>query len=472
MAHDDDNGYDIEVLGQCRTNPREGSQHTQNVEARFLWSYAQEEALVALSEQGADKCWHLIADPERRAKRIAARYADLYFTSADKSRGKLQMLWPALAAFVVKDIVDAYRYSREDVLNGGWSNMARTSGPSQLVSELFTDASPYEHSLRVYAALAKGNLWLFMDIYPWLWFVLEYGLNRDGSLNADRLRSHVEERDASTLQAQSRDAVKELPFGANWMKRLHARIEADPVYAHGRSYFQTVPTWGGMDGGYGQFEANAGQAHRYVKANVKNYDKGYRVPGSEYWGSFQQAFYVLEEERKELSRLADDTGAIGRLQKVAQFKVTDEVRKTYSLFIDEYALDRAGKVSSQQEEVNIIAKQEQINVLQPLIYQDPKLIKTMDINHRISRASLGSLSPTYTLYFSSAPKNNDPALQATFDKPKGPWDYVTGKKMSLPNPTDRMVYVKELADKFNDLMKNRRAYMDGELQKIRGWLHA
>ncbi|UGS88687.1 hypothetical protein KOL96_00030 (plasmid) [Ralstonia wenshanensis] len=472
MAHDDDNGYDIEVLGQCRTNPQEGSQHTQNVEAKFLWSYAQEEALVALSEQGPDKCWHLITDPERRAKRIAARYADLYFASADKSRGKLQMLWPALAAFVVKDIVDAYRYSREDVLNGGWSNMARTSGPSQLVSELLTDASPYEHSLRVYAALAKGNLWLFMDIYPWLWFVLEYGLNRDGSLNADRLRSHVEERDASALQAQSRDAVKELPFGANWMKRLQARIEADPVYAHGRSYFQTAPTWGGMDGGYGQFEANAGQAHRYVKANVKNYDKGYRVPGSEYWGSFQQAFFVMEEERKELRRLSDDTGAIGRLQKVAQFKVTDEVRKTYSLFIDEYALDRAGKVSSQQEEVNIIAKQEQINVLQPLIYQDPKLIKTMDINHRISRASLGSLSPTYTLYFSSAPKNDDPALQATFDKPKGPWDYVTGKKMSLPNPTDRMVYVKELADKFNDLMKNRRSYMDGELQKIRGWLHA
>ena len=348
----------------------------------------------------------------------------------------------------------------------------RTSSLSAVASEAISDASPYEHSLRMYAALAKGNLWLFMDIYPWLWFVLEYGINRDGSLNADRLRSHVEKRDSSTLQQQSRDAINELPFGARWMGRLRGRIAGDPVYAHARSYFQTPPVWGGMDGGYGQFQANAGQAHRYVKANVKSYDKGYRIPGSEYWGSFSEAFYVMEEERKELSRIANDTEAIGRLQAVAQFKMTDEVKKAYSLFIDEYAMDPTEKVGSQEEEVNIIAKQEQINVLQPLIYQDPKLIRTMDVNHLISRASRGLASPTYTLYFSATPKNDDPSLQATFDKPKGPWDYMTGRKKSLPNQTDRMAYVKELAEKFNDLMKNRRSYMDGELQKIRRWLHA
>ena len=91
----DAEGYEIEVVGTCQTNPRQASQHQQNVEARHLWSYAQEEALVAVSEMGKDKCWHLIDDPERRAKRIAARYADLYFKSAEKSRGKLQLYWPA-----------------------------------------------------------------------------------------------------------------------------------------------------------------------------------------------------------------------------------------------------------------------------------------------------------------------------------------------------------------------------------------
>ena len=187
----DAEGYHLEVLGTCMTNSRAGSQHTQTVEAKYLWSFAQEEALVALSEQGADKCWRLITDPERRARRIAARYADLYFKSAEKSQGQLQMYWPALAAFVVKDIVEAYRYAREDVLNGGLRNMARASAASAVVSTVVSDASPYEHALRVYAALAKGNLWLFMDIYPWLWYFLEYGLNNDGKLNANRMWAPV-----------------------------------------------------------------------------------------------------------------------------------------------------------------------------------------------------------------------------------------------------------------------------------------
>jgi hypothetical protein len=66
--------YDIEVLGTCMTNSTAGSQHTQTIDAKYLWSYAQEEALVAVSEKGGDGCFRLIADPERRAKRIAARY--------------------------------------------------------------------------------------------------------------------------------------------------------------------------------------------------------------------------------------------------------------------------------------------------------------------------------------------------------------------------------------------------------------
>ena len=82
---------------------------------------AQEEALIADSEQATDKCWKLIADPERRARRIAARYADLYFRSAEKSRGRLQLYWVALAAFVVKDLVEAFRYFRDQVstVDGG-----------------------------------------------------------------------------------------------------------------------------------------------------------------------------------------------------------------------------------------------------------------------------------------------------------------------------------------------------------------
>lgn len=468
----DAQGYELEVLGQCKTNTRPNSQFTQQVEARHLWSYAQEEALVAVSEQGNGKCWHLITDPERRAKRIAARYADLYFASGEKSQGKLQLYWPALAAFVVKDIVEAYRYSRDEVLNGGWRNAMRTSFAPQVVAQLFTDGSPYEHSLRVYAALAKGNLWLFMDIYPWLWYVLEYGLNKDGSLNAERLTSHVSQRDAEEFQDQSKSAVKELPFGANWLGRLKGRMANDPVYAKASSYFDAAPAWGGMEAGYGQHLGSAYAAHRYVKQHIKEYDNGYHTPLSNYWPKFEEAFYVMDEERRELKRVADDSAATARLQKVAQFKVTGEMKTTYRTLIEEYGVKPAAKFALQRSELNTIAAQEQINILQPLIYADPKLIKTMDVNHFISRASLGALSPTYTLYFSAAPRNDDPNRKITFDPATGPLDYFTGRKGSLPNPQDRMKYVGQIAEKFNNLMARNRAYMDRELQTIRGWLNA
>jgi hypothetical protein len=470
---DDNKHYHLEVLGTCMTNPTSGSQYTQTVEGKYLWSYAQEEALVAVSDQGNDGCWRLITDPERRAKRIAARYADLYFKSAEKSQGQLQLYWVGLAAFVVKDLVEAYRFSREQVLNGGWGNFARTSTPSKLVSYAVADASPYEHALRVYAALAKGNIWLFMDIYPWMWFFLEYGINNDGSLNEQRMTSHVGQRDATTLQAQSNKALQELPFNAHWLNRLKGRMAADPVYAEASKFFDTRPVWLGEDGGYGQHTANAYQAHRYVKQHVKDYDAGYHSPSSKYWHAFNEAYYVMEEERKELGRIAGDSGALSRLQKVAKFGVTPEIRETYSALIQGFQAGRgAPKFRRQKEELVEIAKQEQLNILQPLIYDDAKLIKTMDINHAISRYSYGFLSPRYAVVFSAKPKTDDPKLQTVFDEPKDPWDYATGPKKSLPNPVDRMKYVGEIATKYNKLMAEDRAYLDGELQKIRGWLNA
>jgi len=468
----DAEGYELEVLGSCTTNAREGSQHRQPVQASHLWSFAQEEALVALSEQGADRCWRLITDPERRAKRIAARHADLYFKSAEKSRGKLQLYWPALAAFVVKDIVEAFRYSRANVLEAGWGNLWRTGSLSSIGSLALSSASPYEHALRVYAALAKGNLWLFQDIYPWLWYVLEYGLKRDGTMDAAVLHADVGQRDTQTLQAQSRAAVQELPFNSNWLSRLNTRITADPVYTEASSYFRTQPVWGGTDGGYGQHQASAWQAHSYVKRNVASYDGGYRMPASGYWRRFNEAYYVMEEERKELLRVIADTGALGRLQNVAHFKVTAEVRNTYAILIAEHAqTSEQGRTKQQRLELREIAKQEQLNVLQPLIYDDVKLGQTMDLNHDISRRFPG-ISRRYQVIYSAAPTTNDPTLRTVFDPPSGAMDWVGGATKSLANSGDRMAYVADIAKKFDDLMTDRRAYMDGELQKIRAWINA
>lgn len=464
--------YEIEVLASCSTNTEPGSKHDRPVEPNLLWSYAQEEALVAVSEQGPDKVWRLITDPERRAKRIAARYADLYFKSADKSAGKLQLYWVALAAFVVKDIVAAFEYSRENVFSGGILNAVRTSEISKLVSQAWSGASPYEHAARVYAALAKGNIWLFMDIFPWMWFVLEYGIRPDGSINEALLKDHVTKRSTSALQQQSRCAVPELPFGSNWLARCVDRQAADSVYAQARAYFSEPPVWGGMHGGYGSFAATAHRAHDYVKRNIKDQDGGYRIPPSKYWAKFSEAFYVLEEERKEMRRLAGDVAAKSRLASVAEFKVTKEIIATYEHLISQAKADLGQKNRWQSQELNSVAWHEQINVLQPTIYADPEFIETLDTNHKVARAFGSFFSQPYILYLSASPVNSNPKRRVVFDEPKNPWDRITGPKKSLPNPEDRMQYVAQIADKFNDLMLAERNYMEGELRQIQRWINA
>jgi hypothetical protein len=467
--------YHREVIGGSTTNTTQDSQHTQTVEPRWLWSYAQHAALLAVADllPGGTE-YHVIDDPERRAKRIAAHYADLYFKSAEKSRGKLQLYWPGLAAFVVKDIVEAYRYSRDEVLSGGWRNW----DVSKLGSQAMTGAMPYELALRVYAALAKGNVWLFMDIYPWLWFVLEYGLNNDGSLNEQRLTSHVGERDAGTLQQGPKDGLEKcLPFNARWNSWVTGWMVADPVWAEASKIASPPPnSFAGV--GMGGMPINPttvphGMAHRYVKQNIQSYDSGYHMPPSNYWNKFSEAFYVMEAERAEITRLTADTAALGRLQNIAKFKVTPEMRKTYGVLIEEYAQQSAiERFRKQKEELVEIAKQEQLQVLQPLIYEDPKLIEVMDQNHQLSRRWGSWLSPKYAVY-SAQPKTDDPKLQTVFDPPTGFIDRAwTGGKKSLPNPVDRMEYVNQIAKDYNDLMSRDRAYMDGELRKIRGWLNA
>lgn len=472
-----DKGVSLEVLGQCMTNTKPESQHDAKVEYRHLWSYAQQAALIAVSEKSTtDSCYHLITDPERRAKRIAANYADLYFKSGKKSKGKLQFYWPALAAFVVKDIVEAFRFSREDVLQREWNSaasVARNNVASDLGSLVMSGDSPYQHVIRTYAALAKGNLWLFMDIHPWLWFFLEYGINADGSLNETRIKACQAERDWNTYQVASKEAVEELPFGPPWLGRLKQRLATDPVFLEAGKYFNAPPVWT-IGSGYGQHTAAAYSAHRYCQLHVHEYDGGYRAPPSGYWKKFQEAYYIMESEHSELSRIINDNAALAALTKCRQFSATSAVSQAYSLMVKGYhANDALQKFSLQKLELVAIAEQEQINVLQPLIYNDQALTATMNMNHRFSRMTGGWLSPQFKVIYSFSPLNKpNPSLESVFDAPTGMRDRFKQKIKSLPNQEDRMEFVKQIATDFNRLMAEQREYMDQELRKIQGWLNA
>lgn len=469
-------GETLEVLGKCMTNTTPGSTHDAKVEYRHLWSYAQQAALIAVSDRNTKTgCYELITDPERRAKRIAAHYAELYFKSGEKSSGELFFHWPALAAFVVKDIVEAYRYSRVEVLQREWNDGAstlRNNPMADLYSVGTTGKSPYEHVLRTYAALAKGNLWLFMDIHPWLWFFLEFGINSDGTLNKKRLGACLPERNSETYQAASKEAVEELPFGPNWIRRLSARLNGDIVYKKGGEFFATPPVWSSGNG-YGNHQAAAFSAHNYCRANVKKYDNGYRMPPSKYWSKFHEAFYVMGAEHTELKSIISDKSSMAALLTVRKQVVTEEVTAAYSHMVEHFnAKGERDKRIHKAKELAIIAKHEQLRVLQPLIYDDPKLKTTMDMNHKFSRLTGGWISPQFRVIYAFDTKITDPTLQTVFDVSTGLGDRFFGARKSLTDPTDRMEFVADISDEFNKLMSKRLPYMEGELRKIQAWLNA
>jgi hypothetical protein len=257
------------------------------------------------------------------------------------------------------------------------------------------------------------------------------------------------------------------------MGRLTSRLQADPVYSRGRAFFDSHPAWVAQDGGYGQHQAQAFQAHRYVRQHVKEYDAGYRMPPSNYWSRFDEAFYVMEEERREWGRIAADGKSRAALEKIACFKATSQIRETYRVLIKEYkSKDSVPRLDAQKKELAFIAEQEQLNILQPLIYADAALADTMAMNHRFSRLTNGFISPKYAVIYSAQPTTDDPKLKTVFDPPASAWDWATGTKANLADPIDRMQYVKRIAYRFNDLMSSRRNYMEGELRMIRKWLDA
>ena len=452
MSLDPDKGYDVEVLGTCPTNTRPNSQHPATVECWHLWSYAQEASLNALSVQGTDCRYRLIGDAERRAKRIAANYADLYFKSAEKSQGEIQFYWVALAAFVVKDIAHAYEYTRDRVLSGAWRGSA---------GDTFGQ-DPYTHAMRTYLALAKGNLWLFLDIYPWLWFYLEYGINKDGSLNRARLDMCVPQRDSSSYQKQSKAMIEGLPYTRKWLAAAKEKQPGDAVYAEAQKLNDTWVKVG----------STSNKAHRHVQTEIPKRNDMHDVPRGPYWKKFTEAFTVLEAMREETKRMADDGAASGRLEKVAKFAVAKEIKEALA----EISKGRSpGKKqsASQQAELLLIAHHEQLNILQPLIYEDAKLKETLDMNHAYSRRA-GWLAPPFQVVFSAAKDADDPELIVRFDPPENAWDWVKGSNKSLATTDDRMKFVDKIAKKFNDLMVSPKygPHMLSSLKSIQGWLNA
>ena len=94
------------------------------------------------------------------------------------------------------------------------------------------------------------------------------------------------------------------------------------------------------------------------------------------------------------------------------------------------------------------------------------------MNHKFSRITNGWLSPKFKVIYSASATNDDAAIETVFDAPTGMTERFFGERKSLPNATDRMEFVGNIAKQFNQLMLSKREYMEGELQKIKNWMTA
>lgn len=433
-----------EPIGTTPTNSTVGSKHKAVVDFKHLWSLSQQESLRLVSNKDGKGVYRLDPDPEVRAQRIAGAYADLYFKSKQLSRGKLQFYWAALAAFVVKDIYYAYKYTREEVLKGGFVN---ASGD--------TVAGAYEHALRAYAALAKGNIWLYMDIHTWMGFVLDWGLKEDGSVDAALINAAAPARNWSTYQEQSKVAVQWLPFGRDWLSSCKSFVQGDPIHADAQQHI--------LD-------------DRYVRtALAKEPPTPFRLPQSRYWSRFGGANDVLSAYRTEMLRVCADTAALAKLEKVRNFACTPQIVQAYGFYSEMAALDpsdptkRSARRDKQQAELIAVAKHEQLNVLQPVIYDDAELKETLDLNHQVGRRFGETFAKYAELVFSAKEKTADADQIIRFDPPSGAWDRVAGSNKSLATSSHRMDFVASIAKKFNLLMTSERVYMEDQLKIIRGW---
>ena len=370
--------------------------------------------------------------------------------------------------------MEAFRFSREEVLENRWKDIAsaiRNSTASSIGSQVLTGDSAYEHVVRTYAALAKGNLWLFMGIYPWMKFYLDFLIRPDGTVDHARLASAPSKRDTNTLHFESKSAIYRLPFSPSWLDELSKRLADDPVYRTATGYFMNnARSTGDITSAH---HLATHRAHFYCQRNAATHDSGFRTPPGQYWPRFKEAYYVMNAEHTELMLSAKDPAAKTAIEQASRFILTPEITQAYDALAKQSEIKAAsGKFALQQAELQAIAFHEQLNVLQPLIYDDASLKRTMDINHLSSRTTGGWLSPQYKVIFSAETQVSVPELEVVFDAPKNMKERFFGTRRSLPFGEDRMKFVKDIADSFNVLMSDNRPYMEGELLKIRKWLNA
>ena len=154
LVHDaTEQGYVIgRTVGCGVTNERPGSFVECIITCEDEWSQVQMEVITQLTAQRV-----LVQDAIRRAKRTSGLYAALFLGDEGTPQAS-RFYWPGLAAFAAKQVVDGIELA--DTTQGSFVAQARAMAGIS------------------FYYLLKGNLWVFLEVAPWMLFWKTKGANR------------------------------------------------------------------------------------------------------------------------------------------------------------------------------------------------------------------------------------------------------------------------------------------------------
>lgn len=167
------------------TNPMPNSQCTARMDYGEIWSYHQLISMILLSKKHTSTEHRFLDDSEQkgqtqeRIKTIASHYAIMYLETSKKGGKNLKgrFYWMGLAAFAAKQVYCG-ALAMDDVVNKGLSKVgyygnklddftgAKAIAP-KYIKHLEENALSDKELDHIRERMLLGNLFLFLDIYPY-----------------------------------------------------------------------------------------------------------------------------------------------------------------------------------------------------------------------------------------------------------------------------------------------------------------
>jgi hypothetical protein len=168
----------------------------------------------------------------------------------------------------------------------------------------------------------------------------------------------------------------------------------------------------------------------------------------------RNAASYVPKVKQQMAKLPWSGEALGKIKQMA---VSPHIKTGFAKVKEfEAESDTTEKRSIQLKHLLAIADHEQGVILQPLIYDDPSFVRWLKIQRL---PGINSLSPGMELVFSSACDTDEATLKS-----------VAPKEMKLEDLRSRMTWIGAAAVEFHGLMRNKKAYMEAEIQKMAAWV--